>query len=344
MECKSLPAAIIVGALCFVGFYPITFYFIKNICCMTGCSCKCDCSPQCKLKGFSIAIFFLFFISIHGFGLAGVLHCAGFKKSIYNRFQTLGSTYFVGQLFTLIIFILRLDYSFDGSLTTFKYPKKYIYGLYFAVFITLSLIFGLIWYRTFTTYGTPNITILLTIGFTFVFCYLATYIAVNIMFWKKIWTVLTHLKQLRLEEMSSRENDNRPADIMVDIVNVGGRIKLLVRYAVAIGVSFVSTILMYVTLIIWVLTGWESSNVTDISDILMGLDALINSFCIILLFGFSESIYNTMCKKCDHWIKNKLIDKVNREKQSTAETTCDVIANTGDKVEKTRVELVTLLQ
>ena len=338
MDCKSLSATIIIGVICFGAFYPITFYFVKNVCCNAGNNCKCDCSSKCKLKGISISIFMLFFISIHGFGLAGVLHCSGFQESVYNRFQTIGSTYFIAQLFILIAFILRLDCSFDGPLTTFKYPKKYIYGMYFAVFITLCCVFGLIGYRNVS--GTQNIAILLTIGFLFVFCYLATYITVNIMFWKKILIILTHLKHLCVDETGPRENNNssNSKDIMIDLVTVGGCIKLLLRYAVSIGISFISTVLVYLILIIYALTAWESSNVTDLSDVLMGLDALINSFCIILLFGFGENVYNLVCKKCDDWIKNKLIDKINKRKKQS-------ISDNGSKnVEKTTRELITLLK
>ena len=86
-------------------------------------------------------------------------------------------------------------------------------------------------------------------------------------------------------------------------------IKLLIRYTLLVMISGISTLSVSTFIIIYASITGDFGDV-NILDAAISIDAVINAYCICLLFGFSTDLYYKLCSAADKCLKSIFISKI----------------------------------
>ena len=219
-------------------------------------------------------------------------------------------SYFMGQLTILYIFIIRINYTFKDSLSIYAFSQKTIKLLQASFVFTL-----LVCAAALITWGVnPSDWVIVLAMFIFFASFLGNYIALIVMFFKRITKSVLALHTAQYSNTEGNENlvdanketEKEEEDSCIDIndtestaqkpVMIDVRsIKSLIRYEVAVTIAFASTVTIMVGMSI--AFGIDSSNddsedddepvsvaIDTLGGLLLILDSCINCLCIYLQF------------------------------------------------------------
>lgn len=269
---------------------------------------------------------------------------------------------YIGQLTVLFIFTMRLDYTFRDTLIIFAYKRSIIILLYCLVYIEIILFFiALIIFYVFDN-NNWSILVASTIGVLSILLYIANYIALSVMFCKKLNALMNYRVRNRNHDRNDTSiNDNsgtsgknnnsnsnvgmhdtknsirthtdtkdrtssskKTAAVLVEISSI----ESLVRYSLSTIIACVSTVLCNIIALSRGFANSDSSsddgnssnnNELDgagLGEFVFSIDALINAFCIFLLFSFSDKIYYKLCHYLDKMIKNYFVKQVIKQNKN----------------------------
>ena len=152
--------------------------------------------------------------------------------------------YCFGVLLILLIFTMRMDYTFDGSLIEFAYSRKMMNTLYGLVFLDIFVtIITLI-----ITFIDPESIVGFIFAFLLIVLFIFHYILLTRLFSRKIIMLMNYKIK---ENNSNRENNNNnngkdktstnSHGVIVDVTSIDS----LVRYTISVLIGFISTVLCF---------------------------------------------------------------------------------------------------
>lgn len=204
----------------------------------------------------------------------GIIFC-GNVWSDWREFQLLSGVfcYLVGNLLILLTFIFRIQYTFYDLLAMFGYSKKTIISLYFA--FGLMVIFIIIIFLPFVQ---ENESLEIIFASLFIVFYLSLYIVLAVLFYRKVKKLIEYKANrdgIKNDDKIRNEERSKIKEKFVDA---------LMRCSLSVFISFISTLVCAVLTVVSIdLFGNEIA--VNWSEVFTGLDALVNSFAISLLFG-----------------------------------------------------------
>ena len=270
---------------------------------------------------------------------------------------------YIGQLTVLFIFTMRLDYTFRDTLIIFAYKRSIIILLYCLVYIEIILFF--IALIIFYVFDNNNWSILVAsiIGVLSILLYITNYIALSVMFCKKLNALMNYRVRNRnhdrndtsindnsgtsgknnnsnsnvgmhdtknstytdtKDRTNTTSNSSKTAAVLVEISSI----ESLVRYSLSTIIACLSTVLCNIIALSRGFANSDSSsddgnssnnNELDgagLGEFVFSIDALINAFCIFLLFSFSDKIYYKLCHYLDKMIKHYFVKQVIKQNKN----------------------------
>eukprot|EP01084_Bolivina_argentea_P193201 331492_1 len=303
---------VIVSTIWLVLMIPLSVYFYKGICC-NGTNEKYS---NKKINVTSVIVFSCFLLGAGGIYASNIFVLLnGYNSTITTPS---GAFYGIGLILIQLIFILRIQYTFTGTLSIFMYSAttiKLLYGLYFSN-ITLFLMAVIS--------NILKIFFILTITAPlWIICYITNYILLITLLFKKIIVMMRYKVNINGNQNENNTNDKTettngesvsvttnglPANgIMVEITSIN----LLVRFSLLSLISFITTmIVLLAALIDSIFINHLTRSDIAISNVVTLFDAMSNAICICLLFIFASDLYYKLCKFCDKCVKHCMISKV----------------------------------
>eukprot|EP01084_Bolivina_argentea_P309034 534510_1 len=212
--------------------------------------------------------------------------------------------YGVGLWLMMLSFVLRIQYTFKG--TYLEYSPIIIRILYILLGLALIEVIsiGVINGAMPSLYKEGLIIAYIAIISHFLFSILLTYLLFT-----KIFVVMQHRLRERFEtndssqqEMTTINNENNinaeaqtPTMHQISLRSI----KSVTRYALLMFMGIISTYIVSVLVFIDIEYGWSvSAHILTYGQTLIGLDLLINSIAVYLLFQQNSKIYFAVCKIC----------------------------------------------
>ena len=298
------------GIIVSIGTFTITIlccvlslFFYKNVCCQNELP-----SSNRKITIASIITFTSFLISAIFSTIAFILYLLR-QESFTILDEISGIFYIIGIFGLALIFILRIDYTFTGSLSIFAYSSKTIkmlYSSWLSTMIYIPLIYIAFNYQW----------VILSVIFLVLFLihYGAVYILCCILFVKRAFTIIDYYR----EQLSESENETDPKmteDIAGKddtnnnnentVINIDS-IALLIRYTVLSFIGFITTLFTVITQIALAQRGFG----INFADLVNSVDIFLNMLCIYSLFIFGKKLYYKSCGICDGCFKNCVLNKI----------------------------------
>lgn len=305
-------------------------YFCKNIC-KNSTNDKNNQQRIVKSKKISVIsviVFTNFLITINIQTIGSIMYISSGSKvtnTIDSIYSSAGIFYTIGILGIVLIFILRIAYTFQGSLSIFSYSSQTIKILY------ASFIINIIWLPLiFVSLFINNFLIVSLFAGIFNIHYFTNYVICFVLFIKKIIVMIkyklenhsddknnqelietanheTSSNQVEINNNSSPPNDD---EMINDVVFEIDSIDLLIRYSLLVLIGFTTTIITIISGIISIITYDQEQGSNDFENMLFSIDSFVNALCIYLLFGFGKCLYYKLCKQCDKYAKNCFIDRL----------------------------------
>ncbi len=215
-----------------------------------------------------------------------------------------GGFYLLGQWLLLLTFAMRLDVTFK-DLPFIRFNHLFVKILYFAVaslFILIILIF--------VTIGMELRTSAVAFAIIWAIVNFGASLAMLVLFLHKVFEVMRYKASFALQNDDHNEqNENDSENIIKPMTLEVKDVKSATRYALLVSIAITST---FITLIVMVIITMIHENDEYDNDkelgaleyLFVGIDSLINAFCLYLLFDFNEPHYYKMCE-CGHQLIEK---------------------------------------
>ena len=257
------------------------------------------------------------YIGFYGFGC--VISCFALLIFVYvgsNDYQAIrsviwligGGFYLLGQWLLLLTFVLRLDVTFR-DLPFIRFNHVAVKTLYIAVsslFILIILIFVTIGMELRTS----------TVAFAIIWAVInfGASSAMLVLFLHKVFEVMRFKASFALQnedkpdeeqepEAETEQNVVKPMTVQVKDVKSATRYALLV--SIAITSTFITMIVMVIITMIHENDQYDNDKELGALEYLfVGLDSLVNAWCLYLLFDFNEQYYHKICD-CGHLLIEK---------------------------------------
>lgn len=242
--------------------------------------------------------------------LMALLHDSFARQNATDLHMTAGSSaflfYFVAQQSMIFVFVLKIDRTFSNSPLGYNpITIRMLYGssvlmFLFFVFLLLAMITEMSFFIT--TFC----------GFCYILLYIGLFIIVSYLFANKIQILVFEVT--KREKSKSSNSIDTPTnsisvDVVVDTLIDESFLFIVIKHAVLVSFAVCSTFILSVAATISLVFDAKRGNGLSAFAVFWGvLDCVIGSFCVLLLFGFGNEIYQKMCSRPHRFCRRHKLD------------------------------------
>ena len=251
-------------------------------------------------------IFTVLYIGFYGFGC--IISCFALLVFIYvegPNYDAIrgviwifgGGFYLLGQWLLLLTFVIRLDVTFK-DLPFIRFHPFTVKVLYFAVtslFVLIILIF--------ITIGMELRISTISLAIVWASINFIASIVMLVLFLHKVFEVMRFKASFALQNDDNMDENNDEIDaeniikpMTVEVKDVKSATRYALLVSIAIFSTFISLIIMVIITMIHEHDEFDNDKELGALEYLfVGIDSLVNAFCLYLLFDFNEDQYYRTC-------------------------------------------------
>ena len=206
-----------------------------------------------------------------------------------------GGFYLFGQWLLLFTFAMRLSSAFN-DLPFIRFNYMTVKAMYIAISSLLILIISM-----FITIGLKQRINTIIIAITWTILNLTASVLMMVLFLMKVFAVMRYKASFSLQqdeqmEIGDADDKDEVHRVTIDLNDV----KSATRYALLVSIANISTFLSMIIMVIITLIHEEDSYDNDqelgaLEYLFVGIDSLVNSCCLYLLFDFNRIQYYKVC-------------------------------------------------
>ena len=266
----------------------VSILFYKDVCHQTESNVKTQIASIISFTSLLISVI----MSTIGF----VLYML--QNKIFGTIHEISGVFHViGTSGLALVFILRIHYTFTGSLSTFAYSSNTIKMLYISWASTVIYFpFIYIAFVNELPYSAVVFVALPLIHYSMV------YGLCCVLFVKKASMIIDEFTETPNQTEIETEGDNTTTEITDNEIDIDS-VDLLIKFALLSFISFITTLLSLIAN----MAAAQRGVGVNFADLVNQIDIFLKMLCIYLLFTFSKTVYYNLCGDCHGYLRNYMV-------------------------------------
>eukprot|EP01083_Nonionella_stella_P007869 22634_1 len=207
-----------------------------------------------------------------------------------------GGFYLMGQWLLLLSFVMRLDMTFKHA-PFIRFNHVHVKCGYLAVSSLFILIVAM-WITVALKQRVATVVMVIL----WAIIHFAASVVMLILFLSKVFEVMRYKASFELQQDSGLDEDERddaPKQITIKLNDVKSATRYALLVSIATTSTFISLIVMVIVTLVHETDAFDNEKELGALEYLfVGIDSMVNAFCLYFLFEFNKTQYYDMCECC----------------------------------------------